>query len=167
MQTALDLPADKLDEHEQEFVTQIREHGWHSTSVLEDDEGPGFTYTTGFCVNLGMPEVILFALNPDVAHDVLWDVYREAKGGRQFPIGVRVPDVFANVDAFLVPVGKEAYPYFLGWSTWFYGGDEFPCVQLVWPDKEGRFPWQDGIEESFKRLQPDISAAGWTKALSQ
>ena len=40
MRTALDLPADKLDALEQAFVAQIREHGWHSTSVLEDDEGP-------------------------------------------------------------------------------------------------------------------------------
>jgi hypothetical protein len=167
MRTALDLPADKLDEHEQEFVAQIREHGWHSTSVLEDDEGPGFTYTTGFWVNLGVPEVILFALDAEVAHDILWDVYREAKGGRQFPTGVRVSDIFANVDSFLVPMGKRHYAEYLGWSRWFYSGDEFPCAHLVWPDKKGRFPWEPGIEESFRRLQPDITASGWIKALSQ
>ena len=167
MRTALDLPASKLDEHEREFVAQIREHGWHSTSVFEDEEGPGFTYTTGFWANLGIPEVILFSLDSKTAHDVLWDVYREAKGGRRFPTGVRVSAVFANVDSYFLPVAKDAYPNFLGWSTWFYGGDDFPCVHLVWPDKQGRFPWHAGIEEGFKRLQPDISAAGWTKALGQ
>jgi len=167
MRTALDLPADKLDALEQAFVAQIREHGWHSTSVLEDDEGPGFTYTTGFWVSLGVPEVMVFTLSAEVAHDTLWDVYREAKGGRRFPIGVRVPDIFANVDSFLIPVGKQHYAEYLGWSRWFYGGDEFSCVQLLWPDKQGRFPWQAGVEQSYTRLQPDVSAAGWTKALSQ
>jgi hypothetical protein len=111
--------------------------------------------------------VILFALDAEVAHDILWDVYRDAKGGRKFPIGVRVSDIFANVESFLVPMGKQPYAEHLGWSRWFYSGDEFPCVQLVWPDKKGRFPWDAGIEESFKRLQPDITANGWIKALSQ
>ena len=167
MQTALDLPAARLDQHEQEFVAQIREHGWYSTSVFGDEVGPGFTYTTGFWVNIGMPEVILFALGSKVAHDVLWDVYREAKGGRQFPTGVHVPDIFANMDTVLFPVGRQYYAEYLGWSRWFYGGDEFPCVQLVWPDKTGCFPWHDGFEERFKGLQPDLSAEGWVKTLSQ
>lgn len=167
MRTALDLPADKLDEHERKFVAQIREHGWFSTSVFGDEEGPGFTYTTGYWVSIGMPEVILFALDSKIAHDLLWGVYRDAKGGRQFPTGVRVPDIFSNNDTFLFPVGKQHYPEHLGWSRWFYGGDEFPCLQLVWPDKVGLFPWQDGFEERFKGLQRDISSEGWVKALNQ
>lgn len=167
MQTRLDSPTGKLDRHEQDFVAQIREFGWRSTSVITDNEGPGFTYTTGFWANLSIPEVIVFSLDSKVAHDVLWDIYREAKNGRQFPTGVCVSDIFANVDAFLIPVGKEAYPYYLGWSSWFYGGNGFPCVQLVWPDQEGRFPWQAGIEKGFRLLQPDTSPEGWVKALTQ
>src|SRR5262245_15501881 len=167
MRTALDLPANKLDQHEQEFVTKIREFGWYSTSVFGDEEGPGFTYTSGFWVTLEIPEVILFALDSKVAHDVLWDFYREAKNGRQFTIGSRVSDIFANIDAYLIPVGRQHYAEYLGWSRWFYGGDEFPCVQLVWPDKAGRFPWQDGFEDRFKGNQPDISPEGWVKALTQ
>ncbi len=167
MRTALDVPADRLDRHEQDFVAQIREFGWHSMNVFQDEEGPGFSYTTGFWVGLGVPEVILFSLDSQVAHDVLWDVYRDAKNGRQFPVGVRASGIFANVDSFLIPVGKQHYAEYLGWSSWFYGGDEFPCVQLVWPDKEGRFPWQAGIEKEFRCLQPDISPDGWVRALSQ
>ena len=167
MRTALDAATSKLDRHEQDFVAKIREFGWFSTNVFEDNEGPGFSYTTGFWVNLGVPEVILFFPDSKIAHDVLWDFYRDTEKGRRLPTGVRAPDIFANVDAFLFPVGRQHYAEYLGWSRWFYGGDEFPCVQLVWPDREGRFPWQDGVEESFKKLQPDISPEGWVKALIQ
>ena len=167
MRTALDEPADRMDQHEQEFVTQIRECGWFSTSVFADDEGPGFSYTTGFWVNLGVPEVILFSLDSKIAHDVLRDIYRDAKNGRRFPTAARVSDIFASTHAFLFPVSRRHYAEYLGWSRWFYGGDEFPCLQLVWPDKAGRFPWDDGFEERFKGLQPDISPEGWVKALSQ
>jgi len=167
MRTALDMPTDELDQHEQNFVAKIRELGWFSTSVFEDEEGPGFSYSSGFWVNLGVPEVIVFSLGADIAHDVLWDIYRDTKGGRRFPTGARVSDIFATNDAVLLPVGKQHYAEYLGWSRWFYRGDEFPCVQLVWPDKAGCFPWQDGFAERFKGLQPDLSAEGWVKALSQ
>ncbi|HEY1605029.1 MAG TPA: DUF4262 domain-containing protein [Allosphingosinicella sp.] len=30
----------------------------------------------------------------------------------------------------------------LGWSRWFYGGDVFPYLRLVWPDRVGLFPWE-------------------------
>jgi hypothetical protein len=33
----------------------------------------------------------------------------------------------------------------------FYG--EVPANQLVWPDMEGRFPWQDGFDERYRDQQ--------------
>jgi hypothetical protein len=27
-------------------------------------------------------------------------------------------------------------------------------VQLVWPDKEKRWPWQDGVRQGFRDVQP-------------
>ena len=167
MRTALDSPASTLDADEADFVANIRTHGWFGTSVLADDEGPGFTYTTGFWVGLGFPEIILFSLGSEISHDVLWDVYREVKGGRQIPAGPFVPDVFANGGAYFFPVGKQHYRDHLGWSRWFYDGDDFPCLQLVWGDTKGMFPWQPEFEGRFKSKQPDLSAEGWTKHLTQ
>src|SRR5262245_1598505 len=63
MRTALDALTSQLDQHEQDFVAKIREFGWFGTNVFEDAEGPGFSYTTGFWVSLGVPEVIVFSLN--------------------------------------------------------------------------------------------------------
>jgi hypothetical protein len=105
MRTALDAPTSKLDRHEQDFVAKIREFGWFSTSVFAD-ERPGFAYTTGFWVNLGVPEVIVFSLSSDVAHDILWDIYREAKKGRRYPTGLRISDI-PNADAS-VSLGRSA-----------------------------------------------------------
>jgi Domain of unknown function (DUF4262) len=66
MRTALDSDAEKLDEDELTFVNIIREHGWHRMSVSEDEEGPGFSYTTGFWL-AGFPEIIIFAMKPEIA----------------------------------------------------------------------------------------------------
>lgn len=165
MNTALDAPVDALDPQEQKFVAIMREHAWHHMGVLGDAGHSEFSYSTGFWLTLRHPEIIVFSLPQKVAGEVLWDLYRDLQKGRVFPVGVRLPDVFADVDAYLMPVGKQHYAEHLGWSRWFYGHDDFPCLQLVWPDKQGAFPWEAAWQPSFPALHPDLTPAGWIQAL--
>ena len=165
MQTALDVPASELDVHEKNFVANIRAHGWFDNGVMADDEGPGFSYTTGFWITLGFPEIIVFSLKQEIAHDILWDVFREAKSGRQISPGKYADNIFANGGAYFFPVAKQHYYDYLGWSRWFYRGDDFPCLQLVWPDTREAFPWQSGFEDRFRNDQPDLSPDGWIKLI--
>jgi hypothetical protein len=158
MLTALDSPDAALDADEREFVALIREHGWFCTQVLGDDAGPGFSYTTGFWVGLGQPEVIVFGLDQTLAHDVLWDIYRDLAAGKPLPVEARTGEVFGGCDAWLRPMGRQHYRDYLGWSLWFYQGDEFPCLQLLWPDRAGRFPWEAGAEAAVRELQPGLGA---------
>jgi Domain of unknown function (DUF4262) len=164
MRTALDTPTEKLDAHERDFVSKIREHGWFRTSVFGDNAGPNFSYTTGLWVNHQRPEVIVFSLKSEIAHDILWDVYRDAEAGRIYPLGEPVSGVFGNTDAVFTQVAKEHYADYLGWNRWFYGGDDFPCLQLIWPDRIGLFPWQPAASEEFAVSQPDLSPDGWGKS---
>jgi hypothetical protein len=161
MHTALDAPEDRLDDQGRSFVARLREHGWFRTNVFEDEEGPGFSYTTGFWVGAKAPEVIVFSLETQTAHDVLWDVYRDLTAGVVFPVGERLSNVFANTEAVFLPVAKTFYRDYLGWSRWFYGGDDWPCVQLVWPDGEGAFPWEAGFEARLAGSQPNLTGAPW------
>lgn len=92
---------------------------------------------------------------------MLWNLYRMIEAGNAPPIGVPVDTLFRGFNALLVPVDKSHYPDHLGWNRWFHGGDDFPCVQLFWPDKAGVFPGQAGATDAFKALQPDLSEAGW------
>lgn len=167
MRTALDAPIEDLDPGEREFVRKIREHGWHRMNVFADREGPGFSYTTGHWLKLNHPEIIVFGLDASVAGKVLWDIYEDMKGGQRFPIGRRISGVFSDVDAYLTIVAKKNFREYLGWSRWFYGGDDFECVQLIWPDKQGRFPWNEGVTANYSASQPDLTERGWISSLSQ
>lgn len=166
MATALDAPADMLDDGEKVFVENIREHGWFATHVYADDEHPSFTYTTGFQVTLGMPEVILFSIKQETAHNILWDVFRDWKTGGTARTGVPVSNLFGNAEAFLFPVANRNYREYLGWSLWFYGSDDFPCLHLIWPDPNGLFPWHPGFDERFRSNQPDLTETGWLATLA-
>ena len=166
MLTALDASPDKLDPDEKNFLAQIREHGWFRTSVLEESGSPSFSYTTGFWVSVRQPELITFGMKSELAHDVLWDMFRDAQAGQSLPIGSRTDQVFANIPAYVFPVAKRHYHEHLGWSRWFYGGDDFPCLQIIWSDRGGLFPWQPEFDPAFVGLQPDLTENGWLASLS-
>jgi hypothetical protein len=162
MHTALDADPSLLDQQEKNFVAKIREHGWFGTNVGADDEGPGFSYTTGFWLNLKFPEIIIFSLSGKVAHDTFWYIYKELKAGGAFEIGEPTDTIFESSQAVLLDVNTRHFPEFLGWSRWFYGSDSFKCLQLVWPDREGRFPWDPAAAEEFVRSQPCLTGGEWS-----
>ena len=158
--TALDANPEQLDSHERNFVAKVREHGWFATHVAGDKEGPRFAYTTGFGLKLGFPELVVLGLPRNIAHDSFWHIYRQLEAGKRFGIGTREDDIFENLPAVLLPVSVQHYREHLGWSRWFYGNDEFECLQLIVPDADGRFPWEDACES--RAIQPDVTAGNWS-----
>jgi len=161
MGTALDADVSKLDEHEQRFVSEIRKHGWFGTAVFRDEEGPGFSYTTGFWLKFSFPEIITFSLTREIAHETFWHMYRTLEAGDLLAIGEPIKSIFENSRAALLPVSKGQFKNYLGWSRWFYCGDEFQCVQLVWTDRNDCFPWEVGYSAEFIKAQPDLTEGSW------
>jgi hypothetical protein len=159
--TALDADPAQLDEHEQNFVAMIRKCGWFGTQVAGDKDGPGFTYTTGFWLQFEFPEVVVFGLGRQVARDTLWHMYRQLEAGKSFGIGIREDEIFRNASAVLLPVSPQHYRNHLGWSRWFYGNDEFQCLQLIFPDASGQFPWE-AVSEIVSAAPPDLTAGDWS-----
>ncbi len=41
----------------------------------------------------------------------------------------------------------------MGYALWFYGEDEFPVFQCVYPDLNNRFPWDDGFDTTWRDRQ--------------
>ncbi len=162
MRTALDADPDMLDGKERKFVAEIREHGWFAIHVGADEGRPGFTYTTGFCLKFGHPELIVFSLPLQIALDTFWHLDRELEVGRRIPVGVLSSDIFTNAPAMLLPVSQRHYADHLGWSRWFYGGNGFECLQLVYPDRDGHFPWSSDAPVDIRAAQPDLTEGNWS-----
>ena len=55
------------------------------------------------------------------------------------------------------PAVEALHGAFLQKACWAYEGEEFPVVQLVWPDKQGRWPWEDGVRAGFRDAQPVLA----------
>jgi len=161
LRTALDAPETLLDEQEKSFVANIRKHGWFKTGVLGEGAFPNFSYSTGLWKTIGFPELITFSVKDENAHQTFWNIFNDVKGGRHLKVGERIGDILNDLDIVLLPVDKRYYEKHLGWSRWFYGGDEFPCLQLIWPDRANLFPWDAGFDTGFATKQTDLTEGGW------
>jgi hypothetical protein len=166
MRSALDVPTDSFNDYEKNLVSQIRKHGWFCTSVLSDENHLGFSYSTGLWLSLNHPELIVFSIDGTPAHDIYRDFYDAIRNGGRFPVGQRLSGIFKGFDAILAPVSRERYGEYILSSRWFYGGEDFPCLQLIWPDPVGLFPWESGADSAFANSQPDLSPTGWNSLSS-
>ena len=166
MQTALDAPFESLDPPGHAIVAKVREDGFFRAEVFGDTIGPGFSYSTGFWVSTGQPEILMFSMKEELAHDVFWNMFRLAKANTPLSLGKPTDQVFANRTAYAFPIAKRFYADYLSWTRWFYGGDDFPCLQIVWPDREGVFPWEAKFDPELAGNQPDLTEYGWQASLA-
>jgi len=154
-----------MDAGEAKLMSDVERHGW-SVMKVSNDAVPDFAYSVGLHRTFGHPELIAFGLDLDVMHRLINDVGEAVRGSARFRSG-------AISDAFLEGFGvtfravpQYQYAGHLGWARWFYDSDDFPALQLVYPDRHGRWPWQSGVSEEFRAIQPvlaDMPEPPWAK----
>lgn len=142
------------DDGDRQVLRDVAESGCHVVGVLADETGPAFAYSIGLYHNYDHPDILIFGLEHTLMQSLIncmRDLIRE--GGRFVP-GSRYPDIIEGFDCEFRAVHPSHYRELLGYARWFYPDDEFPVVQCVWPDKQGRFPWQPDFEPRFLPQQP-------------
>lgn len=148
-------PTDDLSEYHQQLLQTVAEHGVHIAYVQPADEGPTcFAYTVGLWHHHQQPEVLVFGLDPDGAAELLNALADECDDGRRFCGGERHEGLLVDYAVRFVDVPAERAAALCEGVTWAYEGEAVPVVQLVWPDKQGRWPWSDGIKKGFTEVQP-------------
>jgi hypothetical protein len=147
-----------MDAGERKVLEDVASHGWHVIKVFEDDKGPGFAYTIGLFANYGHPEIIAFGLPLERLHALLNLVGDDAKAGVQFRAGDTSDELLNGYPCTFIEFPKAEFPEYLGFATWFYKGRPFPALQLVWPDKDERWPWDPAVDPEIRLLQP---TPGW------
>lgn len=147
------------DEHShdkafEKLKADVKRVGWHIVLVPEDDEGPGFAYTIGVHRTLQHPELIIVGLNLDVMGPILNGAAEVVKSGTRFESGKRSAGVIERFDCELRAVHASHYDDYVGQAIRFYGDSSFPLLQCVWPDMQGRFSWERGVNPRLAEAQP-------------
>ncbi|MDP9350230.1 MAG: DUF4262 domain-containing protein [Chloroflexota bacterium] len=145
---------ESLSEAEVDTLRIVQHHGWQVTKIEADESWPSQAFSIGLHHSFGHPEVVIFGLATDVMHVIINNIGEDIRGGAHFEASREYPDILEGYNVVFRAVMPEQYPEHLGWGMWFYNYHPFPVVQLVWPDRQGRFPWQEGTSAEYQSLQP-------------
>ena len=133
----------------------VRQYGCHIVGI--GDAKPPFDFSIGLYLNYGHPELIIFGLPSDNATGIINDVRDRAAAGHTFADGDLSDDLLQEgYKACFRQVPFDVYGDYLGTACWFYAPSwiAFPCLQIIWSDKNGRFPWEEGCVPGVKARQP-------------
>ena len=142
------------DAAEKVIARDVEKHGFSVNFIAGDGYSPGFGYTIGLFKNYGYPELICFGLNQDLMHSMFWTGKELFDKQNQPDFAVGQSDFLEGYDVRLVRVDRGRYADYLGYAHWFYKGWDFPVLQIVWPDKQALFPWEEGFNPDWKFKQP-------------
>ncbi|MEW6493544.1 MAG: DUF4262 domain-containing protein [Cyanobacteriota bacterium] len=140
---------------EQKVFDDIKQYGWHILGVEADETSPGFAYSIGLWHHFQHPEIILFGLPYEVMGRIINIIGDQVKAGTRFEAGKPYYEILENYPCVFETVASAQIGNFLCWARWFYGyQDQFPALQGFWPDKAGKFPWDEGFDSKFLPYQP-------------
>ena len=157
----------RLEPDEQELVDDVAEYGWHVLLVAsgEDEaEEPPFAYTVGLQASFGWPELICFGLPLETMASLINNAVEELRGGAAPPVaGTVLHEVAEGFDCRLSPVAVHHHHEHLGYAIWFArhrreDPAQIRCLQLLWPDRSGRFPDEPDCSDGIKALQPVLAS---------
>lgn len=149
--------SDEVDYAVVETMRHVEEFGWALTHVFPtvDDPGVPFTYTTGLQLK-DVPELIMMAATPEVAHALLNDIAQKMVDGRVPVDGEVWGDILANdYDVRFREVPIEETATFMTLTRLY--GEGFTVMQVLLPDVKNRFPGDEDCDEDFAALQ-DLEA---------
>ncbi len=149
-------------EHEADetLIRNVRKHGCHIMDIMADEQGPGYAFSIGLFLNYGHPEIMVFGLDGKDAAAFINEICERAVKGQRYAAGDVIDDLVAGDRFCFVDVPLRRYDEYLGTAIWFYAKSPrpFPCLQLVWSDHDGRFPWDAKFDPSMKSWQPLMSS---------
>jgi hypothetical protein len=128
---------------------RIAQEGWAMAGVGTKNSAVTYVYTVGLQKTFAHPDLIMFGVAPAQARGVLEVIAERVKAGEPVHEGVmilgaaQIPLMPRLADAARVEL---LVPAQLARGRCHY-------VQIVWPDRKDRFPWEAGFDKRRLRSQ--------------
>jgi len=134
--------------------TNIEHYGLHVIKVLEDENNPPFGYSIGLFETYGHPEILIVGLKLDLIHSLINIIAEKIKEGAVFAHGKYYPDILTNFNCYFTTVERSYYEEYVQQAINFYGSNNFPLLQCIYPTIKNIYPWQAEWPEDIAYLQP-------------
>lgn len=149
-----DVPLNHNIQAEEKIKSDVKKYGWHVALFEETDNEPSFAYSIGFWQTFGHPEIIIFGLSLENLHTLINTAGEKIKDSKKLEIHEDDFDFLEEFPVQFISVSSENFKDYFGYGMWFYNYQPFPALQLIWPDKNGFFPWHEGCDKKMKSEQP-------------
>ena len=137
-----------------EILKNIEEYGCHLILIEGDNYCPAFVYSIGLYQKFGHPEIICFGLKTNVMAAIINHASSLIQEGNTLIPETPYKGFLEGYDIQFLQVEREFYQNYVGYGGWFYNTFDFPLLQLVWPDKNHYFPWDNDFNPDWKFKQP-------------
>lgn len=143
---------------DEEIARSVAANGWHAISV--NDSSPEFIYTCGLMTTFEHPEAIIFGLNSKTAYSILAAMVEDIRGGRSFAAPGVYEGILVELPIAIRIVHPSQHEVYLGYAMGHCrhvgkpGG--LAAVQVFWPDKQGRFPFESECDSELAALHPRL-----------
>lgn len=134
--------------------SDIEKFGLSVIIIEATDYSPSFAYSIGLWQKFKHPELICFGLRTQTLHTIINDVADLVKDGQFIQAGKTYDNIFENSRTEFLHVDKRNLSDYFGTAIDFYNSKDFPAFQLVWTDRNNKFPWETDFEEDFIHKQP-------------
>lgn len=145
---------DQLTPAERQVLDDVEENGVHVVNVPETAGCPEHSYSVGLWHSFEQPEVIVFGLPSEIASELIEAIADEAAEGVEFATNSRHDGLLQAYAVRFEAVPPRCHATHLPLACWAHETEQFPVLQIVWPDKHGRWPWEEGVREGFRDAQP-------------
>jgi Domain of unknown function (DUF4262) len=142
------------------IAEDIRNHGWSALDVY--DAAPPFIYTVGLTETWNHPELIVFGMPPKSLSGILSAMVHTIKGGATYAkagtySGILQGDTLIGVRA-VDPTQHQVYLGYAMGRVWVTNRN-LEAMQVFWPDKAGKFPYEVGCDLGVYNRQPRLDLA--------
>jgi hypothetical protein len=134
----------------------ISEYGWTVVSIPTkwwQLWNPPWAYSIGLYETYKLPDVVLMGRMPELTSAMMTNIHELIKMGERIGDGTELEGVLMGQTCIFRLIEKKNYKTYLPWAIDYYGSTDFPVLQCVWPDTQGKYPWQEGHERRVRRFQ--------------
>ncbi|HJW93505.1 MAG TPA: DUF4262 domain-containing protein [Thermoanaerobaculia bacterium] len=151
---------------EQQILADVDADGLHIEKVVHEKRStPGWAYSIGLHKTMQQPDIIVFGLRPATMEQLIENTVQRMREGIVYADSLEDDELLQGYTCVFKTVREIWYDVTVKHARWFYGGANFPLLQLYWPDRNGKFPWDPKCQPEVRALQPrlhvaDIEASG-------
>ena len=132
----------------------IRKHGWFVAKFEGTAYLPSFAYTIGLLESFQHSELIVFGLDLNVLHGIINHVGSYIRDHGPLISKQRYSNFIESHQVQFVDIDSRNIKDYFGYALSYYDTDNIRAMQLVWPDSQGRFPWETKFDEGLLLRQP-------------